>query len=51
MSMITHGESSLAVDCPECEFSVLIVHDHDFDHNFKCVAPSEDIEQTIGRSR
>lgn len=27
MSIVTRGESSLAVDCTECNFSVLVVHE------------------------
>lgn len=51
MSYITLERSNMLVDCPECNFSVLIGHDHDGDHKLHCNAPGEDLEEKFHYSR
>lgn len=46
MSLITHEESSLIVDCLNCKFSIVVVHDHT-DLQSRWVSPSDDLEQEI----
>lgn len=50
MSLITREESSLFVDCLDCKFSVVVVHDHD-NLESRWVSPSDDLEKEIPWTR
>ncbi len=50
MSYITLEQSHLVLDCAECKFSVMVVHDHD-EHQSQWASPSETLERNIRRPR
>ena len=50
MSLITQKESSLFVDCLDCKFSVVVVHDHD-NLESRWISPSDDLEKEIPWTR
>ena len=46
MGLVTHEESSFFVDCLDCKFSIVVVHDHT-DLQSRWVSPSDDLAQEI----
>lgn len=50
MSLVTHEESSLIVDCLDCMFSIVVVHDHT-NIQSRWISPSEDLEKEIPWAR
>lgn len=51
MSMTTtQDESSLSVDCLDCKFSLMIVHDHEDNYSSRWMPPGDELEPNILRS-
>lgn len=46
MSMVTQEESTMAVDCVDCEFSIMIYHNHG-NLEPRWVTPSEKLQEKI----
>ncbi len=45
MTMLYQEESYLTVDCPECHFNLLVVHNHDNDQLSQSGALQEVLDQ------